>query len=257
MWSLATPVVMMMLVAASLPSDGQTLPESPAAGGRLQALAFPGARIFGRYQRSALGYLRHGLLSAAKDSPPRQRAKYHLLVQLVDRLSDLDWSKSLPEHQKQAADVVNSLAAAIASSDWQYIDGMWPVARRLVMGTLLQAPANTSRAPGQLQAAVDQLLRTMYKKHLKDSAGKGAIHFMHVSKSAGGAHELMQGSKNDRSAARGLGSVLTLATCASQARRCAGWRRATSAGPRTSRCSQTASYGTSVMILLGRLSLTS
>ena len=163
--------------ATCISSSARAERPSPACG---EVPIVSPEQMLGHYHETTLDNMRETLLEAAVSRPDEKLAK---TVAALDELRGLDWCS--PENQRKAALLIDSLSLTL-DRPRQHFDAMWPVTRRLIMGTLLQGLNRTSSGViSELQTAVDQVVQCMHQITLKTSAKKGIIHFMHVSKSAG------------------------------------------------------------------------
>lgn len=142
---------------------------------------FTSDQLLGYYLESTLVNLKYGL---SAEAATRGDGRLLEIVKIVDELRGLDWCQQNQQHK--AARLINGLSSTL-QEEWKHLDTTWPVARRLVMGTLLQGLQQTSDGPvyADLRRAADYAVKAMFQINIRGMAYKSAIHFMHVSKSAG------------------------------------------------------------------------
>jgi uncharacterized protein YceK len=149
------------------------------------------------YHITALHYLRQAVMAGSAER--QQDAPLSQLLLLTDHLQQLDWRQQAQQHQAQL--LLSQLASLVGN--WQQPGKYWPLARRLLVGVLLQGLHSSSAAVRRsLQAVTDGLVRALYAVHVRETRRKGLVHFMHVSKSAGGS-----GAGCAMTAERGVGVI--------------------------------------------------
>jgi hypothetical protein len=132
------------------------------------------------YHSQALHYLQHALQQEADAQPAG--SKVAQLLRITDEMQRIDWRK--PSDQPLALQLLQALTSLINS--WNDMGTQWVLARRLVIGVLLQGlNSATAAIHAALQDTSDQLVKAVMARHVDTIADKGMIHFMHVSKSAG------------------------------------------------------------------------